>query len=217
MNFLDRFAKNKQLWNFMNIRPVGTELFHANGRTDRQRVAFRNFVNTSENFYSIIIAFSVERENRSFFYEILERISIYFVVKTRGFFVLWYMYNICHWASTGYNTQFLCLFHLIHHMSNRSFPSVSITFAAGVGLPLKNPVLIYPYTYTQYLPKAISCTFVTSNSCPLYTTSSYSNMLLCPVTVFLSLLKPRGSTNACLLKVSTCEVLISSCSICKLF
>ena len=34
----------------MKIRPVGTELFHADGRTDmKQIVAFRNFANAPEN------------------------------------------------------------------------------------------------------------------------------------------------------------------------
>ena len=33
-NFLGRFSKNKQVSNFMQIRPVEAELFHAKGRTD---------------------------------------------------------------------------------------------------------------------------------------------------------------------------------------
>ena len=36
LNFLDRFSGNPQISNFMNIRPVGDELFHADGRTDKQ-------------------------------------------------------------------------------------------------------------------------------------------------------------------------------------
>jgi hypothetical protein len=36
MNFLDRFSIKSQRSNFMKNRPVGTELFHADGRTDRQ-------------------------------------------------------------------------------------------------------------------------------------------------------------------------------------
>jgi hypothetical protein len=45
VNFLDRFSKNTQIPNFMKIRPVGDELFHADGRTDMTKiiVAFRNF------------------------------------------------------------------------------------------------------------------------------------------------------------------------------
>ena len=33
--FSTDFSKNPQISNFMNIRPVGAELFHADGRTDR--------------------------------------------------------------------------------------------------------------------------------------------------------------------------------------
>jgi len=31
---LDRFSKNTQISNFTKIRPVGAELFHADGRAD---------------------------------------------------------------------------------------------------------------------------------------------------------------------------------------
>jgi hypothetical protein len=34
LNFLDRFSKNNHAPNFMKIRLVGAELFHADGRTD---------------------------------------------------------------------------------------------------------------------------------------------------------------------------------------
>ena len=34
VNFLDRFSKTAQISSFINIRPVGAELFHADGRTD---------------------------------------------------------------------------------------------------------------------------------------------------------------------------------------
>jgi hypothetical protein len=46
LEFLDKFSKNNQMSNFMTIPLVGTELFHADGRTDRRDevvVAFRNF------------------------------------------------------------------------------------------------------------------------------------------------------------------------------
>ena len=34
--FIDRFSKKFQIINFMKIRPVGAELFHADRQTDRQ-------------------------------------------------------------------------------------------------------------------------------------------------------------------------------------
>jgi hypothetical protein len=34
--FWTYFQKNTQISNFMKIRPVAAELFHADGRTDRQ-------------------------------------------------------------------------------------------------------------------------------------------------------------------------------------
>ena len=54
--FLDRFSKNTPISNFMKIRPVGTELFHADrrtdGRTDWQNEPnslFGNFANAPKN------------------------------------------------------------------------------------------------------------------------------------------------------------------------
>jgi len=43
--------KNIQVLNFMNIRPVGAELFHAGGRTDRTKltVPFHNFANAPKD------------------------------------------------------------------------------------------------------------------------------------------------------------------------
>ena len=46
--------KNTQISNFMKVRPVGAELFHAGGRTDgrtdmKLTVAFRNFANALKN------------------------------------------------------------------------------------------------------------------------------------------------------------------------
>jgi hypothetical protein len=61
LNFLDRFSKSIQIWNFMEMRPMGTELFLADGRTDGQTdrhrrtdmtkliVVFRSLANAPEN------------------------------------------------------------------------------------------------------------------------------------------------------------------------
>jgi hypothetical protein len=59
MNFLGTFSKKSQMSSFVKMRPVGAELFHAdgrrNGRTDTQTdmtkliVAFRNFANSPKN------------------------------------------------------------------------------------------------------------------------------------------------------------------------
>ena len=35
-NFLDIFSKDTQISNFLKIRPVEAELFHADGQTDTQ-------------------------------------------------------------------------------------------------------------------------------------------------------------------------------------
>jgi hypothetical protein len=44
LDFLDRFSKETQIWNFMKNRPVGAELFHADRRTDMTKriVSFHN-------------------------------------------------------------------------------------------------------------------------------------------------------------------------------
>jgi hypothetical protein len=51
LNLLDRVSKNAQISNFMDVRPVGAELFHADGQTDmtKLRLAFRNFANAPKN------------------------------------------------------------------------------------------------------------------------------------------------------------------------
>ena len=38
ITFLDRFSKNSPISNFMKIRPVGDELFHADGRIDMRKL-----------------------------------------------------------------------------------------------------------------------------------------------------------------------------------
>jgi hypothetical protein len=37
LNFHDRVSKNGQISNFMKIRPMGTEFFHSEKRTNKQR------------------------------------------------------------------------------------------------------------------------------------------------------------------------------------
>jgi hypothetical protein len=62
LNFLGRFSENPQISNFTKMRVVGAELFHGDGRTDRQTyrptdrqtwrsliVALRNFANAPTN------------------------------------------------------------------------------------------------------------------------------------------------------------------------
>jgi hypothetical protein len=53
LNFLDRGLKSTQILNFMNIRSVGAEMFHANRTTDMTKiiVAFRNFANAPNNVH----------------------------------------------------------------------------------------------------------------------------------------------------------------------
>jgi len=51
-NFFDRLSKNTEVSNFIKIRPVGSELFHACGRTDIHDEAnshFYNFAKASKN------------------------------------------------------------------------------------------------------------------------------------------------------------------------
>ena len=52
MNFLDGVSKDIQISNFMKIRPVIAELFHADGRTDGHYEAsgrFSHFANAPKN------------------------------------------------------------------------------------------------------------------------------------------------------------------------
>jgi len=59
LNFLYRLTKSMQISNFMKIRPVGAELFYADGQTDKQTgmtkliVAFRNFANAPKSHFPV--------------------------------------------------------------------------------------------------------------------------------------------------------------------
>jgi hypothetical protein len=52
MNFLDRLSKKAQISSFLKIRPMGVDLFPANGQTDMTKliVAFRNFAIAPKKF-----------------------------------------------------------------------------------------------------------------------------------------------------------------------
>jgi hypothetical protein len=43
LNFLEGLSKNTRIFSFMKIRPVGDELFHADGQTDGHDKANSNF------------------------------------------------------------------------------------------------------------------------------------------------------------------------------
>jgi hypothetical protein len=51
------FSKNIGISSFMKFRPVGAELFHADGRTDMTKliVASRNFANAPKNIIHLIM------------------------------------------------------------------------------------------------------------------------------------------------------------------
>ena len=73
ITFLVSVSKNTQTSNFMKIRPLRAEFFHADGRTDRQTdrqtgmskriVAFRNFVNAPKATHCLPL---LEKRMRSF-------------------------------------------------------------------------------------------------------------------------------------------------------
>ena len=52
MDFLNRISKKAQISRFIKIRPVGAELFRADGQVGMTKltVAFRNFANALKNW-----------------------------------------------------------------------------------------------------------------------------------------------------------------------
>ena len=79
-----RFSKNPRTSNFMKIRPVGAELFHMDGRTDRETgmtkliVAFRNFVKAPKNRYGELCLLVLATTKRI-------KTSVYKIKKQNGF------------------------------------------------------------------------------------------------------------------------------------
>jgi len=67
--FSTHFRKNSQISNLTKILPVGVELFHADGQTDRQHeaniVAFRNFENALKN-HAVTLRYAVITVNSIF-------------------------------------------------------------------------------------------------------------------------------------------------------
>ena len=53
---MHKFSKNTQIPNFMKIRPVGDEMFHADGQTDMTKLinGFRNFSNVPNKVINVI-------------------------------------------------------------------------------------------------------------------------------------------------------------------
>jgi len=64
LNFLERFSDNTEISNFMKIRPVGDELFHAEGRTDRHDEANSRF----SQFFPITWKRVTSTENSQIYY-----------------------------------------------------------------------------------------------------------------------------------------------------
>jgi hypothetical protein len=53
MNFLDKFFENAQVPKLIKILPVGTHMFHADGRTGRHDKANSRFSKICESAYKV--------------------------------------------------------------------------------------------------------------------------------------------------------------------
>jgi len=58
LNYVKRLAKNTQVPNFMKIRPMGSELLHADGH-DRVIFAFRNFANAPNKTIQVTSVYEI--------------------------------------------------------------------------------------------------------------------------------------------------------------
>jgi hypothetical protein len=69
LNFLGRFSKNTEIWNFMNIRVVEPSFFmRTDGQTDKTKltVAFRSFANAPKvTEYERVILIRCRRNNKA--------------------------------------------------------------------------------------------------------------------------------------------------------
>jgi len=56
-DFIGGFSENTQITNLIKIRPVGAELFYADGRTEMTKLifAFRNFAKVPKNTTPIVV------------------------------------------------------------------------------------------------------------------------------------------------------------------
>jgi hypothetical protein len=85
VNSLEGVSKNTQISNFMKIRPVGAELFHTDGQTDRQTdkkdltVAFRNFANVPKKKEPLLSTIT-----RNYGYQFMQNDSLTCVCQCRS-------------------------------------------------------------------------------------------------------------------------------------
>jgi hypothetical protein len=89
--FLDRFSKITQIPNFMKIRPLGAELFHAVGRTHMTNliVVFRNFAKVPKTYTpprSATYLLCLVKSHASSIYRVLSLPLVSFILVGMRFF-----------------------------------------------------------------------------------------------------------------------------------
>jgi hypothetical protein len=99
LNFSDKFSRNSQISNFMTIRAVETEFFHANKRTDKQTegwtdvkrlaIALGNVANALINTSQLLINY----KNPVFIIEVLHYRALFFIVSTKTSCLIWNMFK----------------------------------------------------------------------------------------------------------------------------